>query len=208
MSFLNKSVLQKKAEEAAAEPHPLLNECDVPLNVKQAYLQGCVLAVLERDDGKVTDAARQEIARLGLSLEMSRGDIGECISVASGLSTPDAQDDFLGELFSTLAGDVYSRYFMKDFESLIANGGAPSEGVKETVECFGRSLIGKVDWRQTAVKYKIDADKCKGCTMCARECPTGAISGVVKRPHVIDQAKCNGCGACETKCLFKAVGHG
>ena len=58
------------------------------------------------------------------------------------------------------------------------------------------------------VQYKIDAAKCKGCTMCAKKCPAGAITGTVKNPHVIDQAKCVKCGACEATCKFGAISHG
>lgn len=55
------------------------------------------------------------------------------------------------------------------------------------------------------LKYVIDADKCKGCTLCARQCPAGAIEGSVKNPHVIDQNKCIKCGACIEKCKFGAI---
>ena len=58
------------------------------------------------------------------------------------------------------------------------------------------------------IQYKIDPAKCKGCTMCARKCPAGAISGTVKNPHVIDPAKCVKCGACEATCKFGAISHG
>ena len=58
------------------------------------------------------------------------------------------------------------------------------------------------------VTYKIDAAKCKGCTMCARKCPAGAITGTVKNPHVIDPAKCVKCGQCEATCKFGAISHG
>lgn len=53
--------------------------------------------------------------------------------------------------------------------------------------------------------YSIVADKCKGCTLCARNCPVCAISGSVKQPHVIDTTKCIKCGVCMEKCKFGAV---
>ena len=55
------------------------------------------------------------------------------------------------------------------------------------------------------VQYKVVADKCKGCTLCARNCPVGAISGTVKNPHVIDTSKCIKCGVCIGSCKFGAI---
>lgn len=55
------------------------------------------------------------------------------------------------------------------------------------------------------LSYHIDAEKCKGCTICARNCPVNAISGSVKNPHVIDPETCIKCGVCMEKCKFDAV---
>ena len=53
--------------------------------------------------------------------------------------------------------------------------------------------------------YTIDAEKCKGCSKCARNCPVGAISGELKSPYKIDKEKCIKCGACMQGCPFKAI---
>ena len=58
------------------------------------------------------------------------------------------------------------------------------------------------------LQYQIDADKCKGCTACARNCPVGAIEGAVREPHRIDTAKCIKCGSCIEKCRFGAISRG
>jgi len=58
------------------------------------------------------------------------------------------------------------------------------------------------------LQYKIDPDKCRGCTLCARNCPVKAISGQVKAPHVIDQDKCIKCGQCMESCKFGAISRG
>ena len=55
------------------------------------------------------------------------------------------------------------------------------------------------------VTYKIDKNKCVGCTLCARNCPVSAISGTVKKPHEIDSLKCIKCGKCKENCRFGAI---
>ena len=53
--------------------------------------------------------------------------------------------------------------------------------------------------------YEIDPAKCKGCTLCARNCPVGAISGAVRSAHTIDPNKCIKCGVCMQNCKFGAI---
>ena len=55
------------------------------------------------------------------------------------------------------------------------------------------------------ISFKIDADKCIGCTKCARNCPVGAINGSLKQPHTIDAAKCVKCGLCVSNCPKDAI---
>lgn len=54
-------------------------------------------------------------------------------------------------------------------------------------------------------KYHIDPEKCIGCTACSKACPVNAISGEVKKAHVVDKEKCITCGACAQKCKFSAI---
>ena len=55
------------------------------------------------------------------------------------------------------------------------------------------------------LQFKIDPDKCKGCTLCARTCPADAIIGSVREVHMINPEKCLKCGACIEKCRFGAI---
>ena len=58
---------------------------------------------------------------------------------------------------------------------------------------------------QALLQYIIMEDKCKGCGLCARQCPVNAISGERKNPFHIDSDKCIKCGACMEKCPFHAI---
>ncbi len=101
--------------------------------------------------------------------------------------------------------------YMKQ-NSLCALGQTAANPVLSTLKNFREEYIAHiVDKRcpagvcKSLLSYSIDPDKCKGCTLCAKNCPAGAISGERKEPHVIDQSKCVKCGVCMTKCKFGAI---
>jgi len=81
------------------------------------------------------------------------------------------------------------RYFRSEYEAHIKDKACPA------LQC------------KALIAYYIDAEKCKACGICLKECPENAISGEKKVAHVIDQAKCTTCGVCFTVCpdKFKAV---
>ena len=55
------------------------------------------------------------------------------------------------------------------------------------------------------ISFKVNADNCTGCTICARNCPAGAISGERKQIHYIDPELCTRCGICNQVCNFNAI---
>jgi len=79
------------------------------------------------------------------------------------------------------------RYFRNEYEAHINEKKCPA---KECVDLL---------------TYSIDAEKCKGCTLCAKKCPAKAISGAVKEAHIIDDNICIRCGQCVNSCRFGAI---
>lgn len=79
------------------------------------------------------------------------------------------------------------KYFRDEFEAHISEKKCPAH------ECTA------------LISYAINAEKCVGCTKCARNCPVHAISGTVKAAHTIDQDICIQCGKCAQNCNFGAV---
>ena len=102
-------------------------------------------------------------------------------------------------------------YYIKN-NSLCGLGQTAPNPVLSTLRYFRDEYIAHVEEKRCPagvckhlLSYEIIADKCKGCTACARKCPNDAISGAVKQPHVIDKEKCIKCGVCLETCKFGAV---
>lgn len=96
--------------------------------------------------------------------------------------------------------------------ALCALGQTAPNPVLSTLKFFRNEYVAHVKDRKCPagvckdlLQYEILEDKCKGCTLCARNCPVNAITGTVKNPHKIDPAKCIKCGACMERCKFNAI---
>ena len=79
------------------------------------------------------------------------------------------------------------QYFREEYESHVIEKRCPAKVCKNLVQ------------------YVVEAEKCRGCTRCAKVCPTGAITGAVREIHTINQLKCIKCGACVGHCNFDAI---
>ena len=95
---------------------------------------------------------------------------------------------------------------------LCALGQTASNPVVSTLRYFREEYLEHINEKKCAarkckdlVRYTVDASKCKGCTLCAKNCPAGAINGALKQAHVIDHNTCIKCGLCMNNCKFDAI---
>ena len=102
-------------------------------------------------------------------------------------------------------------YSIKD-GALCGLGQTAPNPVLTTIKYFRNEYEAHINEKKCPAKscadllsYRIVADKCRGCTLCAKKCPVDAISGYPKNPHVIDKEKCIRCGACYNMCKFSAI---
>jgi NADH-quinone oxidoreductase subunit F len=102
-------------------------------------------------------------------------------------------------------------YGIKD-GALCGLGQTAPNPVLTTIKYFKDEYIAHIENKtcpagecSSLIEYSIDKDSCRGCTLCARNCPVNAISGTVKNPHTIDTDKCIKCGKCIQSCKFGAV---
>ena len=96
--------------------------------------------------------------------------------------------------------------------SLCALGQTSANPIVSTLKHFRNEYVAHITEKKCNAKvcknlmqYRIIPDKCRGCSLCSRQCPVNAISGVVKSPFEINQSKCIKCGMCMSSCKFNAI---
>ncbi|MDK1032920.1 MAG: NADH-ubiquinone oxidoreductase-F iron-sulfur binding region domain-containing protein, partial [Planctomycetia bacterium] len=96
--------------------------------------------------------------------------------------------------------------------SLCALGGTAPNPVLSTLRYFRDEYEAHINEKKcpagvcrALIRYRIDAQKCKGCLVCNKNCPAGAVQGERKQPQTIDEEKCIKCGVCIESCKFEAV---
>ena len=133
---------------------------------------------------RIGTARMQEILTRIVNGEGKQGDIELLEELCEAI-----KDGALCGLGQTAPNPVLTtiRYFRNEYEAHIEQKKCPAK------ECIA------------LLSYKIDEDKCIGCTLCAKKCPANAITGELKKPHTIDTELCVRCDQCRRNCRFGAI---
>jgi NADP-reducing hydrogenase subunit HndC len=148
-------------------------------------------------------------------LEFLKGEsCGKCTACREGVS---AMHDILVDICLGKGKDADIEILREICEavrdaSLCALGGTAPNPVLSTINYFGHEYEAHIKDHKcpahvckSLISFSIDEEKCIGCTLCMKHCPTGAATGERKKPHSIDQEKCTKCGVCLDSCRRSAV---
>lgn len=186
MAFLSKLMLEKAVYGYVVNTHPILKDMDIPMNVKQAYIEGCVFAVLV-DDGKIGGNERQMVYRIGRSLRMCKEAIAECFDVVLGLQESD-RGDFVGEMLATISSGVVGLAFLVDCERLMLLHGEISEENYRLLDEFGLRLTGLRTWREEVDRIDMPSEiRCEWEQNCGIAKRAGSMSTIEALKHITER---------------------
>jgi NADH-quinone oxidoreductase subunit F/NADP-reducing hydrogenase subunit HndC len=185
---------------------------DTPIDFKQLSLMGSMMGsggmiVMDEDDC-VVDVAR---FYMDFCVDESCGKCSPCrigtsqiLAILNKITSGNGEEADLDKL------EAIGKAMTK--AALCALGSTAANPTLSTVKNFREEYLEHIHDKKCRagkckklLRYEIVADKCKGCTLCAKRCPVNCIAGEVKKVHIIDQSKCIKCGECISNCKFGAI---
>jgi len=185
---------------------------DLPVDYERLQEAG---AIMGSGGMIVVDEETCMVDVAGYFLDFLRSEsCGKCTTCREGVA---AMRDILTDI-SSGKGDLGQLQLLEDLgeavrdASLCALGGTAPNCVLSTLRYFRDEYEAHINDKKCPagvcrelIRYRIDAEKCKGCMLCSKYCPEEAIAGETKEAHIIDEEKCIKCGACREACKFEAV---